>query len=168
MLRDDEFDENRIYGEIERTATWSFLDRTGNEILETELFTKMNEYYKELAKRKNTGKLKRFIERLEFDEVGLKFKLIDDKKESVFVLTGKDENKIVFNWLEKINRMQDKMRRKNEYLKIKNDVQKYVVNIREDDMKKLTFAGEVSGFKVLSEGFYDKNMGVTTFFDNVI
>lgn len=98
-------------------------------------FKTSNDYFQEIAERGNTDKEELFecIEKLNFEDISSKFKLIDDdiKKVDVFIKINQKAIEI-FDEFERIKSEFSGFERKNEFLKFKSEFYKYVISVDEN------------------------------------
>lgn len=88
------------------------------------------DYFQKVSQRKSTDDLKLLIDKLDFEKIPIKFKLIDDllEKFDVFICINEEAEKI---WEEFVDIMDNSssFERKNDFLRIKSKFYKYVISV---------------------------------------
>ena len=148
-------------GSIEKTK--EILNKYAiNEIVEKKYYDMINEYYKimkEFISNDISNKYLEAMKNLDFDIIGT-FNLIKYKGNvaNVFCIID-DKARDVFNKFITILSIKDLIERKKELLKVKNDVQKYCVSIREEAARECNYKEDLNIYYVPKEecvNYYDK------------
>ncbi len=134
-------DENKefyryIYSPFLIDKTRDVLKEAPKIISESHFLTLSNNYFKKIKDGGSNDEsitILSFVEKLEFEQLSKKFKLIQDDYYKIDVYIELDYfAKAVWNQYKAINNIKNPLDRKNEFLKIKKDFYEYVISIPKD------------------------------------
>lgn len=167
---------NYIYKPVAISLTDDLLKKY-TDIEENDLLRMIRSYYNKINYISSSDESEKIIsgtKKLNYTDISNEFNLIENVP-NILVFVEKDEKSSdILKKFNKILALDDMVKKKDEFLKIKKDFYDYVlsVNINQntiDIIKNLTDAGN---FKVVTKDmintFYDNNIGFTYEFDNFI
>jgi CRISPR-associated endonuclease/helicase Cas3 len=141
ILKDENKEYYRyIYSPFLIDKTKEVLKEAPERISENYFLTLSNNYFKKIKDSGSddaSNKILSFVQKLEFEQLDINFKLIQDDYYKIDVFIELDYfAKAVWNQYKATKELKNPLERKNEFLKIKKDFYEYVISIPKDKAPK--------------------------------
>lgn len=127
------YDFSYIYSGLAMNTTLELLSQINQEIEEKKLLNVIHQYYlriKENSSQDDSRELLDYIKNLAFEDIGVKFRLIDNFPTFQIFLAVNEEAQELLSHFKNLLAIHDRFERKSELLKIKADFYQYILSVR--------------------------------------